>query len=93
MKKLKFILATVFVIAAQSAALACDACQKQQPKITAEFTHGAGPTSNWDWVIVAVISIITVATLIYSIKYLVAPGEKSASHIKNSILRKQPSHE
>lgn len=86
MKNVKILLGVVFVLGAQTAALACEACKKQQPKITSAFTHGAGPTSNWDWVIVAVIAIITLATLIYSIKYLVAPGEKNANHIKNSIL-------
>lgn len=66
---------------------ACPVCEKNQPKITMGLTHGAGPNSNWDWVIIGVMSVITIATLIYSIKFLVFPGEKSANHIKRSILR------
>lgn len=66
--------------------LACPVCEKQQPKITQGLTHGAGPQSNWDWAIIAIITIITVLTLIYSIKYLIKPGESNGDHIKQSIL-------
>ena len=65
---------------------ACPACEKQQPAITKGITHGGGPASNWDWVIIAVISIITILTLIFSMKFLIKPGEKSDDHIKKSIL-------
>lgn len=64
---------------------ACPVCEKQQPKITQGLTHGAGPQSNWDWVIIAIITIITILTLLYSVKYLLKPGEKNAGHIKNII--------
>lgn len=66
--------------------LACPVCEKQQPQITQGLTHGTGPQSNWDWVIIAVISIITIITFIYSLKYLIKPGEKNVNHIKQSIL-------
>ena len=65
---------------------ACPACEKQQPKITRGLTHGIGPASNWDWVIIGVITIVTILTLVYSIKYLVRPGEKNSNHIKYKIL-------
>lgn len=65
---------------------ACEVCQKQQPKVTQGLTHGAGPQSNWDWVIIAVISAITLLTLMYSIKYLIKPRENNTNHIKQSIL-------
>lgn len=68
-------------------AFACDACQKQQPKFTRGITHGAGPQSDWDWLIVAVISAITILTFIFSLKFLIKPGEKNDDHIKKSILR------
>ena len=67
-------------------AFACEACKLQQPKITQSFTHGTGPESKWDWLIIGVIAVITVYTFIFSLKYLVKPGEKNNSHIKNSIL-------
>ncbi len=65
---------------------ACPVCEKQQPKITQGFTHGAGPQSNWDWVIIAVITAITLLTLFYSLKYLIKPNEANSNHIKQSIL-------
>jgi hypothetical protein len=65
---------------------ACDACKLQQPKITRNVTHGTGPESNWDWLIVGIITALTLATLIYSFKFLIKPGEKSKKHIKNNIL-------
>lgn len=66
--------------------MACDACEKNQPKITQGFTHGTGPESNWDWVIIIIISAITVLTFIFSLKYIIRPGEKNNDHIKKTIL-------
>lgn len=83
--KLKYLLSVLIVFIAQIA-IACPVCEKRQPKITQGLTHGAGPQSNWDWVIIAIISLITVLTLIYSIKYLIKPGEKNVDHIKQTIL-------
>ncbi|MBK8405174.1 MAG: hypothetical protein IPL25_14160 [Saprospiraceae bacterium] len=83
--KLKYLLSILVVLTAQIAT-ACPVCEKQQPKITQGLTHGAGPQSNWDWVIIAIISVITILTLIYSVKYLLKPGEKNENHIKQSIL-------
>lgn len=66
--------------------IACPACEKQQPKLLRGISHGAGPDSNWDMVIVWITAIIVVLTLFYSIKFLVKPGEKSDSHIKRFII-------
>lgn len=66
--------------------MACDVCEKRQPKITAGLTHGAGPDSNWDWVSISIITVFTIITLYLSIKYIVKPGEKNESHIKRTIL-------
>ncbi|HET8963953.1 MAG TPA: hypothetical protein VFM99_08655 [Chitinophagales bacterium] len=65
---------------------ACDVCEQQQPKITQGITHGTGPQSNWDWVIIGAVAALTLVTLILSIKYLVKPGEKNDYHIKQTIL-------
>lgn len=83
--KMRYLLTVLFFFSTQFI-LACPVCDKQQPKITQGFTHGAGPQSNWDWVIIGVMTTITVFTLIYSIKFLVKPGEKNPNHIKQSIL-------
>lgn len=81
--KTRFIL--LFVLLAQTVS-ACPVCEKQQPEITQGLTHGTGPQSNWDWVIIAVITAITVLTFVLSLKYLIKPREKGTSHIKRLIL-------
>lgn len=84
MKNFKYFV-TFILLLIINFAWACDACKLQQPKVTRDFTHGVGPRGDFDWIIVAVIAILTVLTFIFSVKYLVFPGEKSDNHIKNSI--------
>ena len=67
-------------------ALACPVCENQQPAITKGISHGAGPQSNWDWVIISIIALVTILTFIFSLKYLIKPGEQEKSHIKQTIL-------
>lgn len=71
---------------AGSNALACSVCEKQQPKILRGITHGAGPEGNFDYIIIWIMVAITMATLYYSVKWLIRPGEKSGGHIKRFIL-------
>lgn len=84
--KTKYQLVFLFTLLANTYLFACPACEKQQPKITQGLTHGGGPNSNWDWVIIGIISVITILTFIFSLKYLLKPGEKNEDHIKQSIL-------
>lgn len=65
---------------------ACPLCEKNQPEIIRGLTHGAGPQSNWDWIIIILITGITLLTFVFSLKYLIRPGEKNTDHIKQSIL-------
>jgi len=81
----KYFTFLLFVLSIQ-AVIACPVCKKQQPTITQGLTHGAGPESNWDWVIVSAMAAITLAALIVSMKQLIKPGEKNADHVKQSIL-------
>lgn len=83
---IKYLITLIGILFLKSLVLACEVCEKQQPKILKGITHGAGPQSNWDWVIIAVISVITFLTFVYSLKYLIRPGEKEMNHIKTSIL-------
>lgn len=69
----------------QFTAFACDACKAQQPKFLQGVTHGAGPTSNWDYVIVSIMVVITVYSFYALIKCLVRPAEKAHNGIKNII--------
>lgn len=66
--------------------LACASCRIAQPRYFKDITHGAGPESNWDFLIISVTAVIVVFTLYFSIKWLVQPGEKSENHIKREIL-------
>jgi hypothetical protein len=68
---------------------ACPACENQQPKLLKGITHGAGPDGNWDYVIIAIVVIIVLFTLFFSVKWLIRPGEQSQSHIKRLILNNE----
>jgi hypothetical protein len=68
---------------------ACAVCERTQPKLLRGITHGAGPESKWDYVIVWVAIVIVAAALLFSVKWLVRPGERSGSHIKRFILNNE----
>lgn len=74
------------LVTANIAAFACPACEKQQPKILRGITHGAGPQSDWDYVIVWATVIIVLVTLFFSVKWLINPKEESLNHIKRTVL-------
>jgi hypothetical protein len=82
----KSFLLFVLVCLLRSAAIACDGCSRQQPRILRGLTHGAGPDTSWDYLIVGLAALSVALTLFYSVKWLVRPGEKSAGHIKNLVL-------
>lgn len=65
---------------------ACEACEKQQPKLLKGITHGTGPQSGWDMPIIYVSGVIVLITLVFSVKFLVKPNEDAENHIKRSIL-------
>lgn len=84
--KLRYLITLAATVLTQ-VVLACPVCEKQQPAITRGITHGAGPSGNWDWVIVGIISVLVLLTLFYSTKYLIRPGEKDENHIKQAFLK------
>ena len=77
---------TTLLILFRFSASACDVCKNQQPRLLRNITHGTGPESNWDYVIVSIVAIIALLTFFFSIKWLLYPGEKSEGHIKRLIL-------
>lgn len=85
MKKSIFIF-TLFLLLIAGPAMACDVCQEQQPKALRNITHGTGPQGQLDFIIITISAIIVGLTLIFSIKYLVKPGEKSPDHVKNMVI-------
>ena len=68
---------------------ACPMCGEAQPRLLRGITHGTGPESKWDYVIVWVTVAIVLFTLYYSVKWIIKPGEKSGSHIKRLILNNE----
>jgi hypothetical protein len=79
-------LVIIFMFSLQQSLWACDACKKQQPEILQDITHGAGPQSNWDYVIISITVVIVSVSLFLSAKYLIRPAEKNNNHIKRLIL-------
>ena len=78
---------TIIILLVQAIVFACPVCERNQPKILRGIVHGAGPESNWDYVSIWLTIIIAIITLIYSLKYLIIPGEKNKNHIKYFILK------
>ncbi|EGV44548.1 hypothetical protein BZARG_2156 [Bizionia argentinensis JUB59] len=64
---------------------ACDVCKKDQPKGFENITHGAGPSGDFDYIIIWSAIIIVGFTLFYSAKYLIKPKETNPDHIKNIV--------
>ena len=83
---MKRIFLTLFITISGLGLSACPVCERNQPKLLKGITHGAGPESKWDYLIVSIAVIIVLATLIFSIKWLIQPGERSNRHIKRLIL-------
>ncbi|MEO8733642.1 MAG: hypothetical protein ABI373_04870 [Flavobacteriales bacterium] len=71
---------------------ACEACEKQQPKLLRGITHGTGPQSGFDMPIIYASAVVVLVTLILAVKFLVKPNEGAADHIKRSILN-SPLHD
>ncbi|HEY4206503.1 MAG TPA: hypothetical protein VGM31_06820 [Puia sp.] len=82
----KYIL-LLLVLLIKTVSRACPACEKAQPRFFRGITHGTGPDSRWDYLIVWIAVIATLLTLFYSVKWLIRPGEADAAHIKHSIFQ------
>lgn len=81
----KYLLTVIFVLLS-AATMACEVCEKQQPKLLRGLVHGGVPQGPMDYVAVYIMVAVTLATLFYSVKWLWRPGEKSKTHIKHFIL-------
>lgn len=85
----KIIAIVVVILFISLPAIACPVCEKQQPKILQGITHGGGPQNNWDYPIISITAVIVLVTLFFSVKWLMRPGEKSATHIKRLVLNNE----
>lgn len=86
MFRIKFLPSFLIALLTSVQALSCPVCERQQPKIIRGISHGVGPDSNWDYLIIIAMVIIVLITLFFSLRYLLSPGEKSEQHIKRFIL-------
>jgi Sec-independent protein secretion pathway component TatC len=84
--RIRLVLLTAMGFLFSLPAAACEACKKQQPKIFQGITHGAGPSSNWDYVIVVFMVFITLYSLYATVKCMIKPAENENQHIKRMIL-------
>lgn len=84
---MKFIACFITIVLAQiTVLLACPVCEKNQPAVLKGITHGTGPQSNWDYVIVIAAVILVLYTLYYTVKFLIKPGEQEKDHIKRTVI-------
>ena len=83
MKQIVFLM---ILLAGFGTAYSCPACKKQQPGILKGITHGSGPQSEWDYLIISAAAAVVLGTLFFSVKYMLSPGEKSEEHIKRIAL-------
>lgn len=85
---IKLFLSTLCFAVNISSVLACTVCKSNQPKLLQGITHGGGPESDWDYVIISFMVLIVLGTFILSVRQLIKPGERNANHIKHSILNR-----
>lgn len=82
----KISLITLYLLGSVTSSWACEMCKQNQPKPLQNITHGVGPQSDWDYVIMVVGIMVVSLTLFYSLKFLIRPGEKNPDHIKNIVV-------
>lgn len=64
-------------------AIGCPVCERNKSKAENWLSvHGSSPESNWDYVIVVIVIIVAVASLYYTVKWLINPKENNKEHIK-----------
>ncbi|RFZ91159.1 hypothetical protein D0C36_19660 [Mucilaginibacter conchicola] len=76
---------TISVILVSGTAFACDACKKQKSLFTG-ISHGRGPESNWDYLIVALMIVVTLYVLFAALKCMFKSSENHRSHIKYTFI-------
>lgn len=84
MKKLLLNIAIVGIPFIQT--LGCPVCERNQPKLLRGIVHGPGPNGNLDYIIVGLVTIVSLIALYLSIKCLTKPGEEQVNHIKRFII-------
>lgn len=84
MKRLSLLFTIIFLFIGK-VGMACEVCQKNQPKVLQNITHGPGPSGMLDYIIIWSGIVIVVFTLYFSVKLLIRPRESNSDHIKNIV--------
>lgn len=84
---MKKVIVVILFMLTGFAVWACPVCERQKTGILKGLTHGSGPQSNWDYLIIAIMMVIVLATLFFSVKWIIRPGEKENEHIKRIVLK------
>lgn len=50
---------------------------RRQSRITREATHSVGPRTEWDYLVLWCAALVAVISLIYTIVWIISPGDKS----------------
>lgn len=77
---------SILLVLVRLTSSACPVCDQRQPKVLKGITHGTGPETNWDYLILTTAITIVMITLFFSVKWLIHPGEYRKDHIKRTIL-------
>lgn len=85
----KHVILWALMVLINSGAWACPVCDRNQPSFLRGWTHGSGPDGNSDYIIVIVMVLITLISLILTLRLIFKPGEKNIHHIKRFILNQK----
>ncbi len=80
------ILALTLVLQLPLEILACEVCQKNQPKILQNITHGTGPQSDLDYILIWTAIGVVIVSLAISIKLIIQPKDNRHEQIKNIVI-------
>lgn len=76
----------VLLLLVSAAGWSCPVCKRQQRGPFTGITHGNSPQNDWDYLIIALMMVVVLATLFFSVKWIIQPGEKGEDHIKRVVL-------
>ena len=88
-KKMKWAILITFLVFQSPILMACEACNKNQPKLLQGITHGAGPEGWWDYFVVVIMVVVTIYSLYATIKCFVVTKEVKYKSIKNLIVTQE----
>lgn len=83
---MKKILGVIYLMLPLVSVWACPVCDRNQPKLLRGLTHGQGPQNVMDYFLPALLVVLSLLALFFTLKWLWKPGERNDNHIKRFIL-------